>query len=148
MMISQFQGITRQQGMLALLLACRYYGERDKVSVLAQDSAAPPAGMVYAMTNSLSRNEIVAFARAADGTLLPAGHFDTEGLGSGAFENSNSALIVASANGQSSPVDLGGGNDLVLAVNAGSDTISVFRVLEMASNWSRPRIPAASAPPA
>ncbi|MBA3416242.1 MAG: beta-propeller fold lactonase family protein, partial [Chloroflexia bacterium] len=87
-------------------------------------------GAVYAMTNNPIRNEVVAFVRAADGGLTPAGRFDTTGMGSGSFENSDTALVVASAAGQSSPVDLGGGSDLVLAVNAGSDTVSVFRVVD------------------
>ena len=99
---------------------------------VAQDDATAGAGTgtVYAMTNSLARNEVIAYARAEDGTLSPAGHFDTEGMGSGTFENSDTSLIVASAAGQSSPVDLGGGNDLVLAANAGSDTVTVFRVTD------------------
>ncbi|CAA9564414.1 MAG: hypothetical protein AVDCRST_MAG49-2774 [uncultured Thermomicrobiales bacterium] len=97
----------------------------------AQDDATPeaggPAGAVYAMTNSPARNEVVAYARAEDGTLSPMGHVDTGGLGSGSFENSDTALIVASAEGQSSPVDLGGGADFVVAVNGGSDSVSVLR---------------------
>lgn len=103
---------------------------------VAQDAASPPAaseggtGTVYAMTNGLAGNEIVAYERAADGSLSAAGRFDTEGLGSGSFENSDTALVVASAEGQSSPVDLGGGDDLVLAVNAGSDSVSVFGVTD------------------
>lgn len=101
----------------------------------AQEDATPPGetsstGTVYAMTNSPARNEIVAYTRADDGTLSPLGHFDTGGLGSGSFENSNTALIVASAEGQSSPVDLGGGNDFVIAVNGGSDTISVLQATD------------------
>jgi len=102
---------------------------------IAQDStpgtdAESASGAIYAMTNSPARNEVVAYARAEDGTLSPLGHFDTGGLGSGSFENSDTALIVASAEGQSSPVDLGGGADFVVAVNGGSDSISVLRVTE------------------
>nr|MBA2248306.1 beta-propeller fold lactonase family protein [Chloroflexia bacterium] len=43
---------------------------------------------------------------------------------------STNMLIVGSVDGQSSPIDLGGGNDLVFAANAGSDTISVFQVTD------------------
>ena len=101
----------------------------------AQDDATPPGGTsstgtVYAMTNSPARNEVVAYARAEDGTLSPLGHFDTGGLGSGSFENSDTSLIVASADGQSSPVDLGGGADFVVAVNGGSDSVSVFGITD------------------
>jgi len=103
---------------------------------VAQDAATPdpaaaaPAGTVYALTNNFTRNEVLAYNRAEDGALSPAGRFDTEGQGSGAYEASTSMLIVASDAGQSSPIDLGGGDDLVFAANAGSDTISVFQVTD------------------
>ncbi|CAA9572559.1 MAG: hypothetical protein AVDCRST_MAG19-2944 [uncultured Thermomicrobiales bacterium] len=99
---------------------------------LAQDGVAPPApvGAVYAMTNSLAGNEVVVFDRAEDGSLSGGAHVPTGGEGSGSFENSDTPLIVASAEGQSSPVDLGGGSDFVFAVNAGSDSISSFAVTE------------------
>lgn len=108
---------------------------RAGTPAIAQDGTAVPGageegetGVIYAMTNSPARNEVVAYTRDADGTLSPMGHFDTAGLGSGSFENSDTALIVASAEGQSSPVDLGGGADFVIAVNGGSDSISVFQI--------------------
>ena len=41
------------------------------------------AGAVFVMNNSVDRNEVIAFARAADGTLREAGHFATGGRGSG-----------------------------------------------------------------
>lgn len=78
------------------------------------DEMGMTTGAVYALTNSAARNEVIAYARAADGALSPLGRFDTGGLGSAA--------------GQSSPVDLGGGTDLLFAANAGSDEISVFQV--------------------
>jgi len=125
--IIRLPGAARLGLALALLLG-------SFTSAVAQDDATPAAGAVagaiYAMTNSLARNEIIAYNRAEDGALTPAGHFDTGGTGSGSFENSATSLIVASAEGQSSPVDLGGGNDLVIAANAGSDTVSVFRVTD------------------
>jgi len=91
---------------------------------------APPAGSVYSLTNNFTRNEVLAYDRADDGTLSPAGRFDTGGQGSGGYEASSGMLIVGSSEGESSPIDLGGGNDLVLAANAGSDTISVFQVTD------------------
>ncbi len=98
---------------------------------LAQDAAEPAAaGTIYALTNNFTRNEVLAYDRAEDGTLSVAGRFDTGGQGSGSYEASTNMLIVGSVEGQSSPIDLGGGNDLVFAANAGSDTISVFRVTD------------------
>jgi len=107
------------------------------VPALAQDSASPtsvvsgaaaPAGTVYALTNNFTKNEVLAYNRADNGALSPAGRFDTGGQGSGSYEASTNMLIVGSAKGESSPIDLGGGNDLVFAANAGNDTISVFQV--------------------
>ena len=126
------RGLARSPALVGAAVALMLLGAATPA--FAQD-ASPAAGRggtgtVYAMTNGLARNEVVAYARAEDGTLSPAGHFDTGGTGSGSFENSDTSLIVASAEGQSSPVDLGGGNDLVLAANAGSDTISVFRATD------------------
>lgn len=102
---------------------------------LAQDTAtptAPPtakaAGTVYALTNNFTRNEVLAYDRADDGSLTPSGRFDTGGQGSGSYEASTNMLIVAGVDGESSPIDLGGGNDFVYAANAGSDTISAFKV--------------------
>lgn len=86
------------------------------------------AGAVYALTNSPVRNEVIAFRRAPDGTLAMPRHYDTGGKGSGAFENVDTMIVLGSAAGQSSPVDLGGGSDLLFAANAGSDEVSVFRV--------------------
>lgn len=47
-------------------------------------AAAGPAGALLTMTNAVAGNEIVAWARAADGTLTPAGGVSTGGLGTGA----------------------------------------------------------------
>ena len=65
---------------------------------LAQDGGAG-TGFVYAMTNNLSGNEILAYPRAEDGTLGSPVHYETGGIGSGSFKNSDTALIVAGAEG-------------------------------------------------
>lgn len=72
--------------------------------------------MVFTMTNASDGNEIVAFARSADGQLTPDGSYATGGTGSGAGLGSQGALVL-SENGR-----------WLFAVNAGSDSISVFRV--------------------
>lgn len=64
-------------------------------------------GTVYTLTNTPMRNEVIAYRRAADGTLTMQGTYDTGGLGSGAYENSDTMIVLGSAAGQSSPVDLG-----------------------------------------
>jgi 6-phosphogluconolactonase len=91
-------------------------------------TTAENRGTVYSLTNGPERNQVVAYRRAADGTLSFMARYDTGGKGTGLFENSDTMLLLGSSTGQSSPVRLGGGNDLLFAANPGSDDISVFRV--------------------
>jgi 6-phosphogluconolactonase (cycloisomerase 2 family) len=76
-------------------------------------------GAVFVMNNSVDRNEVISFARSADGTLQEAGRFATGGRGSG---------------GNTDPLESQGSltlsqdRSLLFAVNAGSGDISVFRV--------------------
>ena len=107
------------------------------------DAGAPPAapraegrragddgtGGVYTLTNGAAGNAVIAFRRAADGSLTPAGTHPTGGLGTGGTIDplvSQYALILSDD------------NRLLFAVNAGSDQVSAFRVgrdarLELAS---------------
>src|SRR5258708_23582110 len=50
-------------------------------SASSQSGSAGSAGAVYTMTNSPAGNAIEAFARAADGSLTPAGTYPTGGTG-------------------------------------------------------------------
>jgi 6-phosphogluconolactonase (cycloisomerase 2 family) len=79
--------------------------------------AAGAVGAVYTMTNAADGNEIAIFTRAADGTLTPAGTIPTDGLGSGGGLGNQGALVLSES------------NRFLFAVNAGSNEISVFRVL-------------------
>ncbi len=71
---------------------------------------------VYTITNRVTRNAVAVFSRAADGTLTPAGTFTTGGTGTGAGLGSQGAVTL-SDDGR-----------VLLAVNAGSNDVSVFRV--------------------
>jgi 6-phosphogluconolactonase len=73
-------------------------------------------GAVYALSNSPAGNAVLAWDRAADGTLTPAGSYPAGGSGTGASLSSQGALIITE-NGQ-----------WLFAVNAGSSTIAAFRV--------------------
>ena len=73
-------------------------------------------GAVYTLTNQVAGNAVAVFARAADGTLTPAGTFATGGAGTGAGLGSQGAVTLSSD------------GRLVFAVNAGSNDVSVFRV--------------------
>jgi 6-phosphogluconolactonase len=77
-------------------------------------------GAVYAMTNAADGNEIVIFDRQANGTLTEVGAIATDGNGSGGGLDplgSQGSLVLSED------------HRWLLAVNAGSDEISVFKVL-------------------
>jgi 6-phosphogluconolactonase len=77
-------------------------------------------GAVYVMTNSDVENKVVVFNRDAQGILTPAGSYATGGLGSGGG--------VIDPLGSQGSLILTKGNRWLIAVNAGSNEISVFRV--------------------
>jgi 6-phosphogluconolactonase len=83
---------------------------------VAADDNRPRA--VYVQTNDASGNEVIAFARHSDGGLSELGSFASGGLGSGDPLGSQGALYL-SPDGR-----------WLLAVNAGSDDVSSFRVRE------------------
>jgi 6-phosphogluconolactonase len=74
------------------------------------------AGYVYTETNGSGGNAILAFAANDHGNLTPMGSFSTHGLGSGGGLATQGEVILA------------GDGRWLLAVNAGSNDISVFRV--------------------
>ena len=73
-------------------------------------------GAVYTLTNSPAGNAVAVFGRAADGTLAPQGQFPTGGAGTGAGLGSQGAVVLSNDNRQ------------LFAVNAGSNSISLFTV--------------------
>jgi 6-phosphogluconolactonase (cycloisomerase 2 family) len=75
-------------------------------------------GAVYTLTNQVSGNAVAIFHRAPDGTLTSAGTEATGGLGTGAGLSSQGAVVLSDDNRH------------LLAVNAGSDDISLFAVTE------------------
>src|SRR5580693_8044500 len=78
---------------------------------------------VFVQTDNLAGNQVVAYQRAGNGTLTQAGAYATGGLG-GQLEGS---VVDHLASQGSLAYDPQAG--LLYAVNAGSDTISVFAVL-------------------
>src|SRR5258708_6401184 len=85
-----------------------------------QDGAA--SGEVFVQTDAVSGNAIVVYDRAAGGTLRMAGTYPTGGLG-GVL---NGSVIDHLASQGSLAYDRTSG--LLYAVNAGSDTVTVFSV--------------------
>jgi 6-phosphogluconolactonase len=89
------------------------------LSAAGPAQASEPAGAVFAMTNNANANTVVAFARTAGGTLEDSHSFATGGRGSGG--------TVDPLASQGS-LTLSEDRSLLFAANAGSGTVSVFRV--------------------
>lgn len=77
-------------------------------------------GAVYVLSNESTGNSVIAYRRASDGTLTMSGSFSTGGEGTTA--------TGADPLGSQGALVLGEGHRLLLAVNAGSNEISVFTV--------------------
>jgi 6-phosphogluconolactonase (cycloisomerase 2 family) len=77
---------------------------------------------VFAQTDNLAGNQIVAYDRAANGTLTQAGVSNTGGLGG---QLAGSVVDHLASQGS---LAYDAADSLLYAVNAGSDTISVFAV--------------------
>ena len=101
--------------LLAALVASVSYSVRSE----AQFEHENQAGGVFVMNNSATRNEVIAFTRAKDGSLQQAGTFATGGRGTGGVTDpleSQGSLTLSSD------------HSLLFAVNGGSSEISVFQV--------------------
>jgi 6-phosphogluconolactonase len=103
---------------VAVIAAAMLMG--SAVAALANDSHGKAMeGAVYAMTNADDGNQVVVFDRDRNGLLTLAGAVSTEGLGSGGDLD---------ALGSQGSLVLTKDHKWLLAVNAGSNDISVFGV--------------------
>jgi 6-phosphogluconolactonase len=82
------------------------------------------AGAVFVMSNAADKNEVIAFERNANGTLGDSVSYDNHGRGSGG--------ITDPLESQGS-LTLSHDRTLLLAVNAGSGTITIFNVHKSAA---------------
>lgn len=155
MKLVRLTNLALSAGALAVLGACS-----DSTAVTGSGSTRPNAapsqssnvnsessnlrnGAVYTQTDAALSNTVVAYYRAPDGTLSPAGSFPTGGNGSGANLAGQGGVVLS---GGSSAEVATGANQLLFVTNAGSNTLSVFRVekngIELVStaptNGSRP----------
>ena len=85
----------------------------------AQSDGSASRGAVFVMTNAADKNEIVAYKRAADGSLQEGLSFPTGGRGSGG---------TTDPLGSQGSLTLSQDHSFLFAVNAGSGDISVFKV--------------------
>ncbi|WP_169789800.1 lactonase family protein [Actinoplanes subtropicus] len=84
--------------------------------------AADRGGMVFVQSNDPKHNSVLAFRRAADGKLTPAGEYRTGGRGGAQKDNPFDPL----ASQESLVVDRT--RQMMIAVNAGSNSVTTFRV--------------------
>ena len=89
---------------------------------LAHCGCAGGRHAVFVQTDNPAGNQIVAYRRDDDGTLSPAGTYDTGGLG-GVLDESVVDHLASQGSLTYDPR-----HKLLYAVNAGSDTVSVFAV--------------------
>ncbi len=85
-------------------------------------STHAPGSVVFVQTDGLTGNQVAVYDRAADGTLSPAGAYATGGLGGAA-----PGAVVDKLASQGSLI-YDAQDSLLFAVNAGSDSLSVFAV--------------------
>ena len=95
------------------------------ITQLSAQGSSAPVGAVYAMSNDFTENAIVAYAQAADGTLSLVGTFQTGGTGA-SFDGGEGLDPLISAYALLATDD----SRFLLAVNAGSNSVSVLRVNE------------------
>jgi WD40 repeat protein len=106
---------------LAVALAPAWAGPASAAT--ARHGSIPPASSaVFVQTDNTAGNEVVAYHRAADGTLTLAGTYRTGGAG-GQLTGSVVDHLASQGSLAYDPWQA-----LLLAVNAGSNTVSVFSV--------------------
>jgi 6-phosphogluconolactonase len=109
------------RGTVALLVLCA--GVLLGAGTAGAAGADHPFGAVYTLTNSAADNAVAVFDRAKDGTLTPDGTFPTGGTGTGGNLGSQGSLILSEDRHE------------LFAVNAGSNSISYFRVKHDGLKW-------------
>ncbi len=110
-----------------ILVACSSSDDDDSAGTPLDGSAI--VGAVYAMDNGETVNNIVAYARANDGSLSLVGSTATEGQGTGpnnVASGPGGDTVDPLASNYS--LQMSSDNQFLFAVNAGSDQISSFSV--------------------
>jgi 6-phosphogluconolactonase len=100
------------------------------LGLLSSLASALDRTVVYAMDNNAANNRVFAFRVSDQGSLTPIGRFSTHGRGTGTSETPLAGPVdgIDPLGSQGSLV-LSRNGRFLLAVNAGSGTVSLFRVL-------------------
>lgn len=115
-MIDVVRTITRKRVavVLALLVAWSLLWSNGAVAQAANDDEDNSTGTVYSLTNATTGNAVAAFEQSTSGKLALRAYFFTGGNGTGAGLGSQGALALD--------------KNWLFAVNAGSDSISAFKI--------------------
>jgi 6-phosphogluconolactonase len=101
--------------MLAMML--RTLSTAAAILLMAVSTVRADApGAIYSLTNSPLGNAVIVYDRGADGALTFNGSFATGGVGTGAGLGSQGAVVVSED------------HQFLFAVNAGSNSVSSFRI--------------------
>jgi hypothetical protein len=127
-----FPGHARAKALAAAVLATTGLATVAAAAIAAPASAAtttphgqfpgPASQAVFVQTDNLSGNQVVAYKRSAAGTLTLAGTYNTGGLG-GQLTGSVVDYLASQGSLRYDPRQR-----VLIAVNAGSNTVSVFWV--------------------
>lgn len=128
-------GIGRARWVAPLAIAA-VVGLVPSVASAAQGKAKPKVtGAVYTETNSTKKNEVVAFAQFSDGSLKQVQKIGTGGKGGNQAQPETGDCLPPPAGKGDCPnldtqgeVETGAGGKLLFVVNAGSNSVTSFRV--------------------
>src|SRR5215213_6840627 len=117
--------MTHRSALLALLTAFAFALVGAQASFAHDDHGGHRrhGHVVFVQTNELTGNEIVVYRRRHDGSLQRAGTYATGGSGGAAAPGTESDRLASQGS-----LAYDREHKLLIAVNAGSNTISVFRV--------------------
>ena len=108
--------LRRARSMILALLAATGLAVGAVVVAAGPTAAAGSPGAVYVLSNDAAGNAVLVFDRQRDGALVPAGAVSTGGLGSGVGLGTQGSVVLS------------GSGRWLLAVNAGSDDVSLFSI--------------------
>ena len=113
-------GIT---GVVTLAAVVFAFGEPVSANASTGNSLHPPGGgALFVMTDNPSGNQVIVYQHAASGALMRTGAYGTGGDGAIAAGSAVDPLASQKS------LALAARSQFLLAVNAGSDSVSVFRI--------------------
>ncbi len=110
-----------------------------KTSSINLQSKKGTAGYVYTLSNQTAGNKVLVYSRTSEGTLSYVTAYPTGGTGTGTgLGNQGAIALSGNSDGHRSDGDHNDGdhdNDLLLAVNPGSNSVSSFKVSGNGLQW-------------